>query len=581
MGIEIYNSNSTFVWPEDTTHVEAYAFGGGAGGASGSVNGAGGGGGGAFMYAEIYRLGESSLSIAVGNGGNQNAAGADSSVTRDGTTVLRAKGGGAPAGVSGGVGGLVASGVGQGGTNGGNGGHGYFGRGGGGGGGGGGNGEDATTPDNPANHGAGGVPTPHTYSGGRGGAGGNFSFNGQAGFAPGGGGGGGSATGPSGGSGGQGRVILVWGSDTGTTRFSSGCCCGACDLTKTQLPENITVTINTTPFTPDDFNPWPTEAAEIDYDVTLGCDPYADPTHIHYDAVPYDAVVLDHTRTNFMNGKEVVLEQTNFIGRVASTSFPFINDGTVETYHECYWSYECPMADPSINDGARPGVGWGGDLRWCLLGDDPSPGYDVPVWTHCDEDETCFVSAVHEWVRRGEVRCRCHVSISILRRFADGKFGFRKTISFVAFSQQSGGSYSTPGPVGELPTTDGWTLKWFVGDAWSWYLPPGADISITGEVECSQLYDTSSEAMDAAKEAVIELNGATYMHAVWFPGGPTYHLLWGNPFIAWRRSNECVECDRLPNGFFVCGNSTETWEANPLAVQEYHDHATCTFEVTW
>ena len=582
MPILIYNSTSTFLWPDDVTNVDAFAFGGGAGGRTGSASAGGGGGeGGEYTYTTIYRGTESSLTITVGNGGTASAAGGDSVISQGTYTALRARGGAAPAGTAGGSGN----------GNGGNGGTSYFGRGGGGGAGGGGNGTDATTPGNPSNHGQGGVPTPGYYfTGGAGGQGGDADSAGSAGVAPGGAGGGG-ATGKSGGAGAKGRVILIYGSESGSTRFSGGCCCGQCDLTKEQIPETITVNISTTPYTPDGWpaswvSPPYTGTLGIDYYIYLGCNPdIENPTHIFYDEETWDRYVIDNQRSSFLNDKSITLELTNFI---ADSNLTYYSDGfelPAGRYVRCFWQYECPVADISIDDGAQlGGFGNGGDYHICLLGTSPVPSHDFPTQTACgyddDDPPSCIESSFYYWHRRGEVRCRCTVELTLYKNITTGKYYWNKYVSFVSQFKYSGGLATDPPQPGYSsdPSLDNWLVGTFMyGEGVLGYA--------TGR-EAGGPYDTAQDAMEAMRVAVVQyVNNDTnpiLLFSQWTLGdegrvtsGNDSSGLW---FVSY---SDCEDCGELPNGLAICANNSETWEFEAQGDQLLCDYAYVSFEATW
>lgn len=88
----VFRQNSEFTIPSDIPNCRLIIVGGGGGGSS--VGGSGGGAG-AFITLRNRTLAQGSYSVIIGNGGNPNENGLDTSISLNGTAIYVAKGGGA------------------------------------------------------------------------------------------------------------------------------------------------------------------------------------------------------------------------------------------------------------------------------------------------------------------------------------------------------------------------------------------------------------------------------------------------------------------------------------------------------
>jgi hypothetical protein len=206
-------SANQFIVPPLVSSITIDAYGGGGGGGPAQASQKGGGGGGAYATTTISVTPGETYTITVGAGGAVGAAGADSSVTRLGTTHCLAKGGGAGSNSAAAPGGQASACVGDFAYSGGQGAAPQGGGGSRGGSGGGGSADDYGGGGNGAAGSAGlggdgGLGArPFGGAGGRGGDGGGAA---SVGAAPGGGGGGGGSSSGASASGAAGKVVISY-----------------------------------------------------------------------------------------------------------------------------------------------------------------------------------------------------------------------------------------------------------------------------------------------------------------------------------------------------------------------------------
>lgn len=566
MGTATFTSNGTWTWPDDINKAVVRCFGGGAGGASFGVGH--GGGGGACIEATVYKSG-AELNVVVGASVGRGANGNPSLVTLpDSTVVCQA------------LGGTSGESTGAGGGNGGDGGLSQFGRGGGGGSSAsyrgdvvGSDGQDAASPSHPTYTGAGGIAPP---GGGNGGNGGTTGQDGDDGHFPGGGGGGGAA-GQRGGGGAAGMVTIVWGDWTGITRFSSGCCCGHCDLLKGDMPQTIDLAFTKTEeIEPDNFDPSPI-TTEIDQDIAFGCDG-TDIRNIHYGPETYDQAAIDERRSNFVSGKSIQLELTEFHGDATSSETlapPKVPDILNVGERPIYFNYCKAVYQPPI-DGSLDAMVWG-HQRWSAIGTDPLPSFDTPktTWAIPAEGNTCERYEYYTWTRRGTVRGTTTLTIILFHRQSDGKYAWSKAIDDLIFYEDcSSGFWQSPDDYGgsESPASpDGSERCVFMNVGFFGGVAYGVDAYI----ESSVTYDTAQEAMDAA--AITPFVDVEFS-AIWsedsfdgtiFTSGPWYETVTAEP------------CTPLPNGFFICGITDYTYEFAPSGGVDRWDFANFTIDTNW
>lgn len=553
MPIQVFNSDGTFTWPEDITHVRIQAWGGGGGGGVSST-GEGGGGGGAYSEIELYTAGESTLAVTVGAGGTAGNGGGHSKVVRTSTNVLLANGGTTGTGTSGGAGGGATSGVGTIKHDGGSGGNGQFGRGGGGGssgginpfaGGQGNDGEDAADPGIPLEdqNGRGGAAP---AGGGSGGQGGDTDLDGANGEVPGGGAGGG-ATGNNGGTGGHGRVVFTWGQGFGHTRFSAGCCCSICDLTKGHFPTAVTLTFDVEPSVPEDFDPETYTVSDTTY-IVNACTTVDEPTATGGDC---DANIIDQGMMSLVGGSSLQLEMTDFVAGLGTY------DGGAAYF--CRGTYDCPLADPSIDDdAASPSVGFlVSNDRWCDIGTHPDPSYTSPTWSDalvCDlEQSECSVSEAYNWVRRGMVRAQGHATIELFKKVSDGTYHFVVATLTSYRCLLRVGHYSTVSSPTDTPTLD----DFFTEDV------AGVTSSVSGGP-----YDTGEEAIEAARVAIALLGPFTIF---WTNDRGAPHV----PMGPYYETYSCLVCD----GFCTDTSNTLFFQCPPGNKISYSEF--CGVSVSW
>lgn len=512
MSIQTFTSSSTWDWPEYITHVIAECWGGG-GGCGASAYGEGGGGGGHYASEVIYRGSETFLTVTVGAGGVQAANGGDSKVTQSGVVVCKARGGNKGSGSTGGTSPSYTESVGvirNAGGNGGNGApfaSGYTGTYGGGGGGGSGGRGAAYAGNNGTNAlgpfaGGGGSAQP---GGGAGGTGGTHRDGGtgagSAGGNPGGGGGGG-ANAANGGSGHNGKVVLTWGSSSGHTRFSSGCCCGTCDLVDGQFPTNMWLNLAISDTNPDyvaDFNdlygPYVIPDYSITYIAEFGCDPGPTINTVTSPGMSFDYYVEDYSLVNLLDSLAIPLELTAF-----ETGLGYLQE---EITNYCLGTYEVPLADLSIDDGALSPAASFGFLglhdRWFDLPALPAEwaSWDSPeVLSYSGSPDLCGCeSRGYSWERSNSPRLYALLYLQIDRTLS-GKYFYRIMLDelTIRYATNNGNYDDCVG--GTLPTI----ASWLTAELLSVSSPLGIVYQISNHDTAG--YDTGIEALNAAKAAI-------------------------------------------------------------------------------